>query len=220
MVKNIEFSEALQLLALSNNNSIVASAFSHSAVNYVNLATREVLGRTSTIEVGMRIISTSTLYWAPVNNGDIFYVKKLGTIKHININLPGNSTQTRLEIQKVELENFFTNQVIQVEILLDHFFSEKPGICDEWKRALFVAGKMQDEGTEIQPWMNPIASPGLFRFADCVTGHKLQGSEWDDVILLTKSLQRLKATDLGKAWAYTVITRARKNLYICEVPWG
>jgi exodeoxyribonuclease-5 len=61
-------------------------------------------------------------------------------------------------------------------------------------------------------------------FAYCLTAHKAQGSEWDDVVVFDqRSLIRkvaendprgaLSPDEFTRRWTYTAITRARKNLY-------
>ena len=61
-------------------------------------------------------------------------------------------------------------------------------------------------------------------FAYCLTAHKAQGSEWQDVVVFDqRSLIRkvaendprgaLSPDEFARRWTYTAITRARKNLY-------
>ena len=62
-------------------------------------------------------------------------------------------------------------------------------------------------------------------FGYCLTCHKAQGSEWDDVVVfdqrgLIKKIQSgdkqagMSPDEYVRRWTYTAITRARKNLYI------
>lgn len=50
----------------------------------------------------------------------------------------------------------------------------------------------------------------LFDYGYCITAHKSQGSEADDVVVLMEGYQDMGAGD--PRWAYTAITRAKKNL--------
>lgn len=51
----------------------------------------------------------------------------------------------------------------------------------------------------------------LFDFGYCVTAHKAQGSEWDDVVALDQISQNWDAA----RWRYTVATRAKRKLTYC-----
>jgi exodeoxyribonuclease-5 len=48
----------------------------------------------------------------------------------------------------------------------------------------------------------------------CLTAHKAQGSEWNDVMVVIEP-GRKPFTYEGRRWLYTAITRARKNVRIC-----
>lgn len=50
----------------------------------------------------------------------------------------------------------------------------------------------------------------LFDYGYCITAHKSQGSEADEVVVLMEGYQDMGAGD--PRWAYTAITRAKKNL--------
>lgn len=50
----------------------------------------------------------------------------------------------------------------------------------------------------------------LFDYGYCITAHKSQGSEADDVVVLMEGYRDMGAGD--PRWAYTAITRAKKNL--------
>ena len=51
-----------------------------------------------------------------------------------------------------------------------------------------------------------------FSFAHCITGHKSQGSEWDNVVVLACD-KALKHEDYWN-WLYTSCTRAKKHLTV------
>lgn len=58
---------------------------------------------------------------------------------------------------------------------------------------------------------------GLFTFADAITAHKAQGSEWDDVYVVDQTHQMTRSTaEEKRAWAYTAITRASERVTIAS----
>jgi exodeoxyribonuclease-5 len=51
-------------------------------------------------------------------------------------------------------------------------------------------------------------------FGYCLTAHKAQGSEWNDVMVVIEPGMKWLETE-GRRWLYTAITRARQNVRIC-----
>lgn len=51
----------------------------------------------------------------------------------------------------------------------------------------------------------------LFEFAYAITGHKSQGSQWDNLVVIEERMFRQKM-DIRIRWKYTTITRAAKQL--------
>lgn len=58
---------------------------------------------------------------------------------------------------------------------------------------------------------------GLFTFAEVITVHKAQGSEWDHVYVVDQTDQMSRSGPLEKrAWAYTAVTRASERVTIAH----
>jgi exodeoxyribonuclease-5 len=58
---------------------------------------------------------------------------------------------------------------------------------------------------------------GVFTFANVITVHKAQGSEWDSVYVVDQTHQMRKSTEAEKrAWAYTAVTRASDRVTIAS----
>lgn len=51
----------------------------------------------------------------------------------------------------------------------------------------------------------------LFEFAYAITGHKSQGSQWDNVVVIEEAMTR-QTQDIRRRWMYTALTRAAKYL--------
>lgn len=51
----------------------------------------------------------------------------------------------------------------------------------------------------------------IFEFAYAITGHKSQGSQWDNVIVVEEQMFN-QSMDIKRRWKYTVLTRAVKKL--------
>lgn len=57
----------------------------------------------------------------------------------------------------------------------------------------------------------------LFTFADAITVHKAQGSEWPDVYVVDQTSQMWKSSAAEKrAWIYTAVTRASQSVTIAR----
>lgn len=65
---------------------------------------------------------------------------------------------------------------------------------------------------ETKKWNGPPHLHANFGYA--LTCHKSQGSEWDEVLVLLENSVRATTIE-GRRWAYTAITRAKKNCYFC-----
>jgi exodeoxyribonuclease-5 len=58
---------------------------------------------------------------------------------------------------------------------------------------------------------------GVFTFANVITVHKAQGSEWDSVYVVDQTHQMRKSTEAEKrAWMYTAVTRASDRVTIAS----
>ena len=58
---------------------------------------------------------------------------------------------------------------------------------------------------------------GLFTFADVITCHKAQGSEWDHVYVVDQTHQMTRSSSAEKrAWMYTALTRASEKVTIAS----
>lgn len=58
---------------------------------------------------------------------------------------------------------------------------------------------------------------GLFTFANVVTAHKAQGSEWDHVYVVDQTHQMWKSSEAEKRrWAYTAVSRASERVTIAR----
>lgn len=52
----------------------------------------------------------------------------------------------------------------------------------------------------------------------CLTAHKAQGSEWDDVVVVMEPSVRPYTLE-GRRWLYTALTRAKKTATVCSPGW-
>jgi exodeoxyribonuclease-5 len=59
---------------------------------------------------------------------------------------------------------------------------------------------------------------GAFTFAQVITAHKAQGSEWDSVYVVDQTAQMWKSTaEEKRRWAYTAVSRASVSVTIAAV---
>jgi exodeoxyribonuclease-5 len=58
---------------------------------------------------------------------------------------------------------------------------------------------------------------GVFTFANVITVHRAQGSEWDHIYVVDQTHQMTKSTEAEKrAWTYTAVTRARYKVTLAS----
>lgn len=78
------------------------------------------------------------------------------------------------------------------------------------KSAILEIAKSEFVGkkaTASERFSSPLA---FFDFAYCITCHKSQGSEWDNVLVINEVLDR----ETHEKWLYTAITRARRKVIL------
>lgn len=82
-----------------------------------------------------------------------------------------------------------------------------------------IARAAKDHAVYRWGYDRPAAPPHLnAELGYCLTAHKAQGSEWDDVLVVLEPTIDVYSVE-GRRWLYTAITRARKNVAVCSIDW-
>lgn len=174
-------------------------AYTNKERQRINMVCRRVLGHTSDTPVpGDRMLVTNN-YSEDLINGTLVEV--------LEFEWDGLEPYSHVQVRHaggtasvaMGMQAFINDQILSIKNRLqEHFNPPRPG----------------DEIPAVE-----------MTFGYCLTAHKSQGSEWDDVVvfdqrgLIYKVQQNdpqagMSPDEYVRRWTYTAITRARKNLYV------
>lgn len=215
--------------ASGRNNSVIICFSNQSASHYNEQIREELYGKGHTeLQKGEVLMVVQNNYQLDRMNGEFVPVLSVGEkIKQsapVYVQEKGQKIKKNitLEFQKIEVldSRGFRQSCF---ILLDLLYNGAPSISIDEHRALYINFCMRNphlkQGTEefcnalnVDAYYNCLKA----KFGYAVTGHKCQGGEWAKVFVDYKG--RTGLSDDCLRWAYTATTRARKTLYICNLP--
>lgn len=116
--------------------------------------------------------------------------------------------------REVEIYNGMTGVITGIQAKGQHWYKmqavmDNGNVYDGWcYKHQFGAVKTAFNVPNMPAWQ----VGDLFDWAYCMTVHKSQGSEADEVVVLEERISRTE--DEYRRWLYTAVTRAKKNLFI------
>lgn len=195
---------------------------SNARANRFNLGVRnQILEREEELSSGDRLLVVkNNYYWGKefdqlpfIANGDVVTVRRVRS----TIELYG------FRFAKVEVTLPDYDIETEVIIMLDVLTADGPSLSQERQQQLFyeVAQDYPEcrnqrdlyKAIKANPYFNALQ----VKYAYCVTCHKSQGGQWQDVYL---DLGYINPDHLGidfYRWMYTAFTRARQRLYLVNM---
>ncbi len=191
--------------------------------NYVR---QQIFGKSELLVIGDLLLITQNNYVVDLVNGDLVIVKSIGEkIKRADL--------TFVNVEVEEMASKKTYKLLLIEELLAN---GQVNLNDDQHRNLIVdfVLRMKYRGIDIyagnnKKTLNPLLKKMMrsdaylnalrATYGYCLTCHKSQGGEWDEVFLyLGKSLYSQRGSALYQ-WAYTAVTRTRNKLYVNDSNW-
>ncbi len=125
-------------------------------------------------------------------------------------------TVTRTAPSDFMQEKYSKQHFIHMDVRMD---TETDYFSKEVFKYQFHSPKPLMETVREAPDVDPDDFGHLWDFGYCLTAHKAQGSEWENVIVYEeKTMQQMMARTMGdegwRRWLYTAVTRAKKQLII------
>lgn len=204
-------------------------ASSNALVHQYNKTIRENLG-ISSLRQGERLLVTKNcmLDGIPLFNGDFIYIEKVGQLSERTLmlkekteTLPITLSFRELEVKMESNGEYFISNCFVLENLL---YAMERELSFREHRALLVDFRMRNpqlkSGSEAfkQALLNdPFFNALHVKFGYAMTCHKSQGGEWDEVFLDLEHYSSVHCEDYFR-WCYTAMTRAKKKLYVCNIP--
>jgi ATP-dependent exoDNAse (exonuclease V) alpha subunit len=184
----------------------------------VNNKIRAALGKTAPLAVGDLLMVAQNNYLVPLTNGDQVEVLEIqGTEKHAGMQLlqvvvrslaNGQSYETKLIADFVHHSEASLPKEMMQQLLIEF---------DTRMRRLGITPKTEayNKAMRSDPHLNALRA----KFGYCITCHKSQGGEWQEVFLLIhKSVFAMRDAALYR-WFYTALTRAREKLHLHRDWW-
>lgn len=213
----------------SDKHDSVVICYSNKSASRYNRDIRTALyGQDAPIRKNDILLITQNNYRLNRMNGEFVPVLSIGSRTH-------QSAPIYAQIGGVKQRIVITLNFVQVTIpdgdgnpmlcmlLEDLLTSDKAAISIDENRALYINFRMRHpelkQGTEAfadalmsDEYYNAIRA----KYGYAVTGHKCQGGEWGKVFV--DYTDRTGLDDDSLRWAYTATTRARKTLYVTNLP--
>jgi exodeoxyribonuclease-5 len=224
-IKRIEGTEFVDFLESSYNNfgeegTIVITRSNKNA----NLYNRQIRSRIkwldSIIEGGdYCMVVKNNYHWLDedskagfIANGDVFQVLKIKTIKELY--------GFKFAEAHIQLIDFPDQASFDVMLLLDALDVEGPSLSDVELKKLYdrIMEDYMDESDRNKRKTllkaNPYFNALQIKFAYCVTCHKSQGGQWNDVYVDSGYLTEEMINEDYYRWLYTALTRASNTVYL------
>ena len=225
-VQRIDGYELLECLAQSYSHEglddTIIITRSNARANRFNLGVRnQILDREEELSAGERLLVVkNNYYWGRefdqlpfIANGDVVTVRRVRSVVEfygfrfakVDITLPDYDIDT------------------EVIVMLDTLTVDGPNLPQDRQQQLFmqVAQDYPECRTKRDLYKaikeNPYFNALQVKYAYCVTCHKSQGGQWQDVYL---DLGYINPEHLGPdfyRWMYTAFTRARNRLYLVNM---
>ena len=158
------------------------------------------------LQVGEPLLVTKNNYFYDIYNGEVLNIlEPVKTLKHQVVRDRANNASTYVDFQTTEV----VTPSGRKEILLGD------------KDVLGTLGEVSSYSVYRNAkdiiWEKDLKGQISFVNANlgyCLTNHKAQGSEWNDVLFVLESSVRLNSSE-GRRFVYTGLTRAKKRVRIC-----
>ena len=183
----------------------------------------QILYREEELAIGdLLLVAKNNYYWAADNkevdfiaNGDRVEVLRIWGEEERLYGLRFSNATIRLtDRDGLELD---------VKIILDSLFSDTPALTREQAEGLFNGVMATLEGDRRSRFRQLKADPYFnalqVKFAYCVTCHKEQGGQWQNVFIDLGGIMPDAFTQIDfHRWLYTALTRARRRVYLVNSP--
>lgn len=213
----------------SGRHDSVVICYSNKSANRYNKEIRNALyGGDAPLRVNDILLVTQNNYRLNRMNGEFVPVISVGERfqQSVPVYVQAGGTKKRINITL----NFIQVTVLDGDgnpckcmLLEDLLTSDKPAISIDENRALYINFRIRHPelkpGTEA--FANALMSDIFYnalraKYGYAVTGHKCQGGEWSKVFV--DYTGRTGLDDDSLRWAYTATTRAKKTLYVANLP--
>jgi len=226
-VKQVTSSELSEVLSgyfpSGDDSTVTVLCRSNKQANRYNEFIRKTFyGFEEVVEKNERLMVVKNNYYWHESDKDNAFIANGDEIKLIRLKRQEEYFGFRFANATIELSDEKSTK-LEVKLLLDTLNSEAPALTyDEYKK-LFdevrnhyrkADGKVNMRKLREDPYLNALQ----VKYAYAITGHKAQGGQWETVFIDPGFMtEEMYGVDYMR-WLYTAITRARKKVYLINVP--
>jgi hypothetical protein len=192
---------------------------SNKLVGSINARVRAGLGYRDSPKPGELLSVIQNSYTTPLMNGDLVVIEAIEPYE----------SRAGFSFSKVTVRTLLTDDTYQTLMIDELLYNTSPSLTREEAGKLLIDydQRMRARGFKrhSKPYVDGLRTDAYLnalrcKFGYCLTNHKAQGGEWDEVFVhLNYNLGKFMQPDSEARWWYTAITRARENLYINDGIW-
>ena len=205
------------------DNTIIVTRSNRRATQFNAGVRNQILYREEELTPGdLLLVAKNNYYWTSeckdvdfIANGDRVEVVRIwGEEERVHGLRFANATVCLRDRDNIELD---------VKIILDSLFSDSPALTREQADKLYNSVMNTLEGDKRTRFAmlkkDPYFNALQVKYAYCVTCHKAQGGQWNNVFIDMGSIMPDALSQLDfLRWLYTALTRARHRVYLINTP--
>lgn len=204
----------LSLIKSKDYNQATFISYSNAKCNNANKLIRTSLGHNNTLREGDLLLVTQNNNISGFMNGDMVVVEQIKNVRYQR----GKLTFLLVEVREIATERRFTQLIIE-NILYGNTTNlnqteQKALFIDFYRRMKELGIRQKDiefkENLTTDEFLNALRCV----FGYCVTCHKAQGGEWNEVFVDIPRNLTLNAQASAYQWIYTAVTRAKEQLHV------
>lgn len=218
---------ASRKITMSSENVLICYT-NRSASRYNQEIRLALYGSNESVRADDVLIVSQNNYKIGCMNGEFVSVLSVGRREKrtipVYVNKAGRKEKISIVLSFIQvcIKDAIGNEV-QCMLLEDFLTNENASLTIEECRALYIDFCIRNSNLKrhSEEFTNVLMSDCYFnalraKYGYAVTGHKCQGGEWDNVFV--DYAGRTGISDDCLRWAYTATTRARKTLYVANLP--
>lgn len=222
-----------------NAESIIIAAINKDVADYNQTVRAHFFPGADKIVAGDKVMSVMNVMVEGVfiSNGDFGLVREvLSDTECRTIRLRNRNKETG-EVEQRDVELCFKDMVIgfrqlggevvnlQTKVVENLLYSHDPNLGSDETKALYIDFCIRHP--ELRPgtqaFKDKLFSDPYFRalrlkFGYAITGHKAQGSEWNNVFIKCSSKAGSQRTSNYFRWLYTAFTRTKDKVWLLDAP--
>jgi len=220
--------------------SVIIASSNRQVAEYNRLVREHFFKDQQKMVKGDKIISVANHYRADasITNGEFGMIREVlspaAELVCVVISIKGDNgemVRRKVDLSFRDVVLGFRNDYgepffFEAKIIENLLYNEQPTLSSDEHKALYVHflnrnPELRRKGSEqklrVALLQDPYFNAFKIKFGYAITGHKAQGSEWENVFLQCKTHQKALTKDYFR-WLYTAITRTSNTLYVMNPP--